>query len=160
RLDGGRGAAHPGQHPRRCPRPRPPLGGRPRPGGGRRRRTDLRTEETVRFERELEAARGAAERAAALLLERAGAERVREKGRADLVTAVDEAAERAIVAHLGAAFPDDAVVAEEFAAATRATGRRWIVDPLDGTVNYVHGHPFACVSIALVDGEGPAVGVV
>ncbi len=111
------------------------------------------------FARELAVARGAAAAAAEILASRAGAERVREKGRADLVTAADEASERAIVEHIRAAFPGDAIVAEEFSAAP-AEGRRWIVDPLDGTVNYVHGHPFACVSIGFADDEGPAAGVI
>lgn len=113
------------------------------------------------YTRELEVARAAAKEAAGLLLARSGVERVREKGgQADIVTAVDEASERAIVARVREAFPGDAIVAEEFSAAARSQGRRWVIDPLDGTVNYVHGHPFACVSIALVDDEGPAVGVV
>lgn len=112
------------------------------------------------FAAELEVARQAAAEAAEILRSRAGAGRVREKGRADLVTEVDEASERAILARIHAAFPDDAVVAEESAAAVRSEGRRWIVDPLDGTVNYVHGHPFACVSIAFADAEGPAAGVI
>jgi myo-inositol-1(or 4)-monophosphatase len=57
-------------------------------------------------------------------------------------------------------FPGDYFVAEEFSSRAVTSGRRWIVDPLDGTVNFVHGHPFACVSIALVDDDGPRVGVV
>jgi myo-inositol-1(or 4)-monophosphatase len=109
---------------------------------------------------ELGVARRAAEGAAAILLARSGADEVREKGRADLVTAVDEAAERAIEARIRDAFPSDSFVGEEFSGGVDASGRRWIVDPLDGTVNFVHGHPFACVSIALVDEVGPAVGIV
>ncbi|MBA2670720.1 MAG: inositol monophosphatase [Gemmatimonadetes bacterium] len=113
------------------------------------------------FERELSVALAAAEKAATILLERSGADQVREKGRADLVTVVDEAAERAIVEFIRDAFPDDLVIAEESSGPERPTGgRRWIVDPLDGTVNYVHGHPFSCVSIGFVDDDGPAVGVI
>ncbi|HET6764213.1 MAG TPA: inositol monophosphatase family protein [Longimicrobiaceae bacterium] len=115
---------------------------------------------TTEFAAELEVAFAAAADAAALIAGRAGADRVREKGRADLVTEVDEAAERAIVARLRERFPGDAIVAEESASAAAVTGRRWVVDPIDGTTNFVHGHPFACVSIALVDDAGPAVGVV
>jgi myo-inositol-1(or 4)-monophosphatase len=84
---------------------------------------------------------------------------VREKERADLVTAVDEASERLITARIGERFPGDAVVAEEFSAAAVRTGRRWIVDPIDGTTNFVHGHPFVCVSIAFADDAGVAAGV-
>ena len=112
------------------------------------------------FGEELGVAQAAAAEAAELLL-RGAPTSVREKGRADLVTEVDEAAERAILARLREHFPQDTIVAEESAAAgERGGGRTWIVDPLDGTANFVHGHPFACVSIALVDAAGPAVGVV
>lgn len=112
------------------------------------------------FESELAVALEAAAEAAEILRARTGADRVRLKGRGDLVTHVDEAAEAAIVARIRGRFPDDAVIAEESAGDAVAAERRWIVDPLDGTVNYVHGHPFACVSIAFVDAQGPAVGVV
>jgi myo-inositol-1(or 4)-monophosphatase len=115
---------------------------------------------TVPFAAELRVAREAAAEAARLLLARSGADRVRSKGRADLVTEVDEAAERAILARIRREFPGDVVIAEETASDAASTDRRWIVDPLDGTVNYVHGHPFACVSIAFADAEGLAVGVI
>lgn len=118
------------------------------------------TEGVPPFAAELRAARRAAAAAAELLVSRSGAGEVREKARADLVTAVDEASERAIAERIRSSFPDDPIIAEEFAAAVRSDGRRWIVDPLDGTVNYVHGHPFACVSIAFADERGPAVGVI
>ena len=112
------------------------------------------------FEYELTVALESAAEAAAILRARSGAHLVREKARADLVTAVDEASERAIQQRITAAFPDDAFVAEEFSASVSSDGRRWIVDPIDGTANFVHGHPFACVSIAFADAMGPAVGVV
>lgn len=120
-----------------------------------------RTTEGIPLAAELVAAREAAAVAAEILRRRGGAEQVRSKARADLVTQVDEDSERAIVDRLRGWFPDDRIVAEEFsAAAVRPGERSWIIDPLDGTVNYVHGHPFACVSVALVDADGPAVGVV
>lgn len=109
---------------------------------------------------ELTLARQAAAEAAAILQAREGAEAVREKSPGNLVTAIDEAAERAIIARIRAHFPHDAIVAEESAASVRAPGRRWIIDPVDGTVNYVHAHPFACVSIAFADEAGPAAGVI
>ena len=115
---------------------------------------------TIPFAAELLIAREAAAEAGALLRSRAGAERVRSKARADLVTEVDEASERAIGERIRTAFPGDVIVAEEFSAAAAHGGRTWIIDPLDGTVNYVHSHPFACVSIAFWDAQGPAVGVV
>ncbi len=112
------------------------------------------------FAPELAVARLAAAEAAALILAREGATEVRQKERADLVTAVDEAAERAVIALLRTHFPDDGIVAEESASAAIERGRRWIVDPIDGTTNFVHGHPFTCVSIAFADDAGLAVGVV
>jgi myo-inositol-1(or 4)-monophosphatase len=109
---------------------------------------------------ELRVALEAAAEAAAILLEGSGADDVRTKGRADLVTAVDEASERAIEARVRRDFGTDSFIAEEFSANLDATGRRWIVDPLDGTVNFVHGHPFSCVSIGFADEKGLAVAVV
>lgn len=111
--------------------------------------------------RALAAAREAAAEGIAALAE------ARERGRAeaseksprDLVTEADREAERRIVERIADAFPDDAVLAEE-GGGDGAGGRRWLVDPLDGTTNYVHGFPVYAVSIALfVDGE-PSVGVV
>jgi myo-inositol-1(or 4)-monophosphatase len=70
----------------------------------------------------------------------------------DLVSEVDVAAEELIRARLRDAFPDDAIVGEEGDDTSGTSGRSWIVDPLDGTVNYLFGIPQWCVSIAL-DGE-------
>ncbi len=73
---------------------------------------------------------------------------VRRKGRNDFVSEVDTRAEAEIIRVLKAAYPDHAVLAEE-------TGRQagseyeWVIDPLDGTTNYLHGMPHFCVSIAL-----------
>jgi len=80
--------------------------------------------------------------------------------RRDLVTDADKASERVILDILRRERPGDAVVAEE-SAAKAATGRRtWIVDPLDGTVNFAHGIPIFSVSIGLVVDGAPTVGVV
>ena len=71
----------------------------------------------------------------------------------DVVTAVDTATERLIVERLTAARPDDAVLGEEGAAQKGGSGVRWIVDPIDGTVNFLYGVPAYAVSIAAeVDG--------
>ena len=79
---------------------------------------------------------------------------------ADLVTDVDTTAERAIVEGILAERPDDAILGEEGTDRPGTTGVRWVIDPLDGTANYVRGNPGYCVSIGVeVDGE-PAVGVV
>ena len=112
------------------------------------------------FAAELAVALEAAAAAAELVRARGGALQVREKGRADLVTAVDEAAEREITGRIRARFSADAVVGEELSSARVHAGRRWYVDPVDGTTNFVHGHPFVCVSIGFADDEGPAAAVI
>lgn len=72
----------------------------------------------------------------------------------DVVTEVDKAAERLIFDRLMAARPDDGFVGEEGAEARSATGVDWVVDPIDGTVNFVYGIPQYAVSIAAtVDGD-------
>jgi myo-inositol-1(or 4)-monophosphatase len=78
----------------------------------------------------------------------------------DPVSDADREAERTIRDLLAAERPDDGLVGEEGSHADAANGRRWIVDPLDGTVNFLYGFPAWAVSIALDDGRGSAVGVV
>ncbi len=80
----------------------------------------------------------------------------------DLVTAADLASERFIVAQLRAQFPEHAIEAEEgtHAAEAATNAPRWFVDPLDGTVNFVHELPAFCVSIGLYNGSTPEVAVV
>jgi len=78
----------------------------------------------------------------------------------DLVSQVDREAERVIVERLREVRPDDAVLAEEGAASKGTSGVRWVIDPLDGTTNYVYGYPAFAVSIAVeIDGR-PQIGVV
>lgn len=75
----------------------------------------------------------------------------RKDGRRDLVSEADLAAERCIVEAIPA---EDDVLSEEGSARDRGARRRWVVDPLDGTINFLHGIPFWCVSIAgIEDGE-------
>lgn len=83
---------------------------------------------------------------------------VKEKGRFDLVTEADLASQQAIVAVLSSSFPDHAFLGEEEGASkTRPAPDApptWIIDPIDGTTNYVHDCPFYCISIGLqVQGE-------
>jgi len=66
----------------------------------------------------------------------------------DFVTEVDKAAEEAIIGVLKAAYPDHAILAEE-SGASGDSEYVWIIDPLDGTTNFIHGFPQYCVSIAL-----------
>ncbi|HUT76325.1 MAG TPA: inositol monophosphatase family protein [Polyangia bacterium] len=78
----------------------------------------------------------------------------------DLVSQVDREAEQVIVDRLREVRPDDAVLAEEGAESKGTSGVRWVIDPLDGTTNYVYGYPSFAVSIAVeIDGR-PQVGVV
>lgn len=78
----------------------------------------------------------------------------------DEVSDADRAAERIVVDLIRAAHPDDEIVSEEGGGVRGRSGRRWLVDPLDGTINYLYKIPQWCVSIACVDDEGPFVGVV
>jgi myo-inositol-1(or 4)-monophosphatase len=78
----------------------------------------------------------------------------------DPVSDADREAERAVRELLERERPEDGLVAEEGSRAEAESGRRWIVDPLDGTVNFLYGIPVWAVSVALEDGDGLAAGVV
>jgi myo-inositol-1(or 4)-monophosphatase len=78
----------------------------------------------------------------------------------DLVSDADRAAEAVIRELLEAERPDDGLLAEEGSRHAAESGRRWVVDPLDGTVNFLYGMPHWAVSVALEDGKGSAAGVV
>jgi myo-inositol-1(or 4)-monophosphatase len=78
----------------------------------------------------------------------------------DIVTEVDKAAERLIFERLMTARPDDGFLGEEGASAPSASGVRWVVDPIDGTVNFLYGIPQYAVSIAVEVGGEPVAGVV
>ena len=73
---------------------------------------------------------------------------IAEKGRNDFVTRVDQLAEEAIIGIIRDHYPDHAILAEESGAAGEHEFQ-WIIDPLDGTTNYLHGFPVFCVSIAV-----------
>ena len=94
-------------------------------------------------------------------------ERIDYKSKRDVVTDADYASERLVIDAIKAEYPDDAILAEEsgeHAGVLRDdgshNGRTWVIDPLDGTVNYANGIPFYCVSIGLVVDDRPAAGVV
>ena len=79
----------------------------------------------------------------------------------DMVSDADRAAEEAISQLLRAERPDDGMLGEEGLSADGSSGRRWVVDPLDGTTNYLYRYPAWCVSVALEDASGDGlVGVV
>ena len=77
-----------------------------------------------------------------------------------MVSDADRAAEDAIVGLLGAERPDDGLLGEEGASTEGSSGRRWVVDPLDGTTNYLYGFPQWAVSVAVEDAGGALAGVV
>ena len=94
-------------------------------------------------------------------------DRIDYKSKRDVVTNADYASEHLVINAIKARYPDDAILAEEsgeHAGELRDdgshNGRMWVVDPLDGTVNYANGIPFYCVSIGLVVDERPTVGIV
>ena len=97
-----------------------------------------------------------AARRAAAIINRASFDidrlKVTEKGHKDFVTEVDQAAEQAIIDVLIGAYPDHAVLGEESGPSANLHDDHenvWIIDPLDGTTNFIHGFPQYCVSIAL-----------
>lgn len=123
-----------------------------------------------RYAAELSFATEVAVRAGELLnerYERVG--RIEHKSPRDVVTEVDHLSEALIFDAIRAAYPGDALLGEESGehaggadghTATSGLGRAWVVDPLDGTINYANGIPFFCVSVALVEAGHPVVGVV
>jgi myo-inositol-1(or 4)-monophosphatase len=117
---------------------------------------------------ELAFATDLARRAGAILLDSyERIQRIDYKSKRDVVTDADYASERLIIRAIKERYPDDAILAEEsgeHAGMLRddgsGNGRTWVIDPLDGTVNYANGIPFYCVSIGLVVDNRPSVGVV
>ena len=95
-------------------------------------------------------------------------ERIDFKSAKDVVTEVDHLSEELIISAIRATYPTDGIIAEESGehssgagdAPTAGIGRTWVIDPLDGTINYANGIPFFCVAIALVEAGRPIVGVI
>src|SRR5687768_12178058 len=94
-------------------------------------------------------------------------ERIDYKSKRDVVTNADYASERLVIDSIKQRYPGDAILAEEsgqHAGVLRDdgshNGRTWVIDPLDGTVNYANGIPYYCVSIGLVVDDRPCVGVI
>jgi myo-inositol-1(or 4)-monophosphatase len=111
----------------------------------------------------LDLATDAAQRAAEMLLDGMGRARTSIETKSsvtDMVSEMDRASERLIVSTLLAARPDDGLVGEEGSRSAGSSGIRWVIDPLDGTTNYLYGHPGWVVSIAAEDDLGAAAGVV
>lgn len=104
----------------------------------------------------LEIAEAAARAAGGLLLERYGGEHaIHSKSTpTDLVSESDLAAERLIRSILREHAPEDGILGEEGDDVPSRSGRRWVVDPLDGTINFLFGYPQWCVSVACEDEAG------
>jgi myo-inositol-1(or 4)-monophosphatase len=124
---------------------------------------------TDRYADDLAFAVALAARAGEILMDRyERLERISYKSARDVVTEADHLSEDLILDAIRAHHPQDAILAEESGehravageAPTSGRGRVWIIDPLDGTVNYANGIPFFCVSIGLVADGTPAIGVV
>ena len=134
--------------------------------------------DAARFDADAAFTRELAERAGRLLFERyEHVETIDHKSARDVVTEVDHLSEALILDAIRERYPTDGILAEESGAhhgrgftpgraaaaeASRAlaSGRTWVVDPLDGTVNYANGIPYFCVSIALVEDGRPVAGAV
>ena len=85
---------------------------------------------------------------------------IRRKRQNDFVSEVDEAAEDAIIAILRDAYPDHGILAEESGTKGAGADYVWVIDPLDGTTNFLHGFPQYCVSIALLHKGKPTQAVI
>jgi myo-inositol-1(or 4)-monophosphatase len=112
-------------------------------------------------QRLLEVAVALCEEAGALLLERFQGDRTRgiasKSTPTDLVSEADLASERAIATRLAQLRPQDGLLGEEGEDQVGASGLRWVVDPLDGTVNFLFGIPQWCVSVAVQDHSGGSI---
>ena len=120
---------------------------------------------SVAFAAELELAIDLAHQAGRIQMEHyEHLEDIRAKGPRDVVTEVDHLCEGLVMRAVRDRYPNDEFYAEEIgevaASGSAKSGRVWIVDPLDGTINYANGIPFFCISIALVADGKPAIGVV
>jgi myo-inositol-1(or 4)-monophosphatase len=96
------------------------------------------------------------------LLERLGnAQSIQFKGRANLVTEMDRRSEERLIQAIRAQYPEHAILSEEIGALPGGAGQpEWILDPIDGTTNYVHGLPYFCVALALRQGRQLLAGLV
>jgi len=111
----------------------------------------------------LEVAKRAAKVGAEILLQAFGKldqKQISLKGAGDYVTEIDRESEKAIINLIKEKFPDHGIYAEESGKENRKSLYRWLIDPLDGTANYVQGIPIFGISIALVKEEETQVGLI
>ncbi|MBN1415900.1 MAG: inositol monophosphatase [Bacteroidales bacterium] len=85
---------------------------------------------------------------------------IEKKGKQNFVTEVDKGAEERIVSSLEKLLPEAGFITEEGTSTKTGIRYTWVIDPLDGTTNFIHGSPFVAVSIALLEDNEPVVGVV
>lgn len=109
----------------------------------------------------LQTAIEAARRAGQVIVERySTGHTITVKGHRDIATEVDMAAERIILELIRARFPDHATLSEEAGGSGIGDGYTWVVDPIDGTTNYAHQIPIFTVSIGVLEGGRPLLGVI
>jgi len=86
--------------------------------------------------------------------------KIDKKGHQDLVSEGDRNVELLVRAEIAAAFPDDGIVGEEHDSVVGTSGFTWVIDPIDGTANFVRGIPAWCVAIAVLQGGDTVVGII
>jgi myo-inositol-1(or 4)-monophosphatase len=113
------------------------------------------------FELHKQVAVTAAEKGARILQSRFGnILRIRKKVAQEIVTEADTESEKEIIAIIGSNFPEHGILSEECGLTTGSSEYRWIIDPLDGTVNFAHQVPIFCISIALSFNGAVVLGIV
>ncbi|MFJ6077271.1 inositol monophosphatase family protein [Pseudarthrobacter sp. NPDC092419] len=96
----------------------------------------------------------------ALLMRMAGLQSQQKTSVSDVVTAADHAAEAYVLEQLQRCRPDDGIVGEEGASVAGTSGRTWVIDPVDGTYNFLHGATYWCSAIALKDTSDVLLGAI
>ncbi|QCO97118.1 inositol monophosphatase family protein [Arthrobacter sp. 24S4-2] len=96
----------------------------------------------------------------ALMMRQGGLEGQQKTSVSDVVTAADHAAEAYVLEQLRRCRPDDGVLGEEGASVEGTSGRTWVIDPVDGTYNFLHGSTYWCSALALKDHSGAVLGAI
>jgi myo-inositol-1(or 4)-monophosphatase len=96
----------------------------------------------------------------ALLMRMAGLQSQQKTSISDVVTAADHAAEAYVLGQLQRCRPEDGIVGEEGAAVAGTSGRTWVIDPVDGTYNFLHGSTYWCSALALKDPSDVLLGAI
>lgn len=96
----------------------------------------------------------------ALMMRQGGLEGHQKTSISDVVTAADHAAEAYVLEQLRRCRPDDGILGEEGASVAGTSGRTWVIDPVDGTYNFLNGSTYWCSAIALKDAARPLLGAI